>query len=608
MNATPAVGPGVALGRSALPDEIPCPGGPWGRGLTNTPFPCRLLGRLFLFAGILAVEVFLLAATPHSFPLIGPLAPFGIASYAVFLGLGYSEFKTERQELPFGAGFFFLHLGCLFAVWLTVLTSLHGLGFPAESTGAHVILRALLVIGIASLALACVPLESWVSILRKTGTLWLYATLAGVFAWCLRYPMQSLWDTSRSAPGRLLQIAAFDSVKALLLPILPAVYVNPDTFVIGTQRFSIFVAEQCSGLEGLGLVFAFTMMWLWYFRKESRFPQALLLVPCALACVWMLNILRIAALVLIGNAGYGEIAMVGFHSQAGWIAFTTVAFAFSMATRRLAWVRKIPGHTIARWRTQNDVPSAFVSHAVPSITGGVAVHPSGAANPYLLETEVTEPKIGEIGESPATGAYLVPFLAILAASFLSKAASGHFEWLYPLRFLAALIALWYYRRELKQIDWRFGWLAPLIGAAVFAVWLVPSFRAGGADASALGNALSALSPAARWSWIAFRVAAAAVTVPIAEELAFRGYLARRLVNREFDSVPFSAVTALSIGISSAVFGLMHGRHWIPGILAGLAFAGVMKWKGRLGDAIAAHATSNLLLAIWVLARGDWAQW
>lgn len=217
------------------------------------------------------------------------------------------------------------------------------------------------------------------------------------------------------------------------------------------------------------------------------------------------------------------------------------------------------------------------------------------------------PEIDQRGESPAIGAYLVPFLAILAASLVSKAASGNFEWLYPLRFLAAAIAMWYYRRKLKQIDWRFGWIAPVTGMLVFFVWLIPSFRTSSPEASAVGQALAGLSPAARWSWVAFRIAAAVITVPIAEELAFRGYLARRLVNREFDSVPFSAVTILSIGVSSAAFGVMHGRQWIVGILAGVAYAAVMKWKGRLGDAIVAHATTNLLLGIWVLSRGDWSQ-
>jgi CAAX prenyl protease-like protein len=99
-----------------------------------------------------------------------------------------------------------------------------------------------------------------------------------------------------------------------------------------------------------------------------------------------------------------------------------------------------------------------------------------------------------------------------------------------------------------------------------------------------------------------------VTVPIAEELAFRGYLARRFISRKFDGVPFTGLTALSIVLSSAAFGLMHGQHWIVGTLAGLAFAGALRWRGRMGDAVVAHAVSNLLLAAWVLGTGDWGQW
>ena len=562
-------------------------------------FPRLLLGRLLLLAGILGADIFLLAEVPHAFSLLGPFAPFGIAAYGVYFGLGYSDLKTQKEELPFSMGFFLAHLACVLTISLTDIATLYGFGFLAGSIMARLVLRALLLIGIALLALACVPLETWLDTVRRTKRLWIYATLAGAIAWCLRFPMQSLWDTSSSAPGRLLQILTFHSVKTILGFFLPNIYVDPDSFVIGTQRFSIFIAKACSGLEGLGLVLAFTTIWLWYFRKESRFPQALLLVPCALVCVWMLNVLRISALVLIGNAGYSEIAMVGFHSQAGWIAFTAIGFGFSMATHKLAWVRKIPDYATApdAAPSGSTIPGPFLSSAVSSATGAVP------ANPTLIEQELVES-----GESPAIGAYLVPFLAILAASFLSKAASGHFEWLYPLRFLAAAIAIWHYMPELKQMSWRFCWLAPVTGAVIFVVWLIPLFWAHGAEESQLGEALAALPPAARWSWIAFRVAAAVITVPIAEELAFRGYLARRLLNREFDSVPFSAVTTLSIGLSSVAFGLMHGQQWIVGTLAGLAYAGVMKWKGSLSDAIIAHATSNFLLAIWVLSRGDWSQW
>ncbi len=391
----------------------------------------------------------------------------------------------------------------------------------------------------------------------------------------MRYPLQSFWDASSSAPGRVLQVIAFHSVKVVLRFFLPGILVDARTFRIGTPNFTVIIAEACSGMEGLGLVLVFTVVWLWYFRKESRFPQALLLIPCALLCVWMLNILRISALVLIGNAGGREVAMVGFHSQAGWIAFTLVALAFSMATRKLSWVRRIPS--------------------------------SAAAATSAADLQA-QPNIEETGESPATAAYLVPFLAILGASFLSKAASGYFEWLYPIRFFAAILALVAYRSEYRKLNWRFGWAAPLTGAAIFLVWIVPGLWAHTSSASPLGSALNTLSPTARFTWISFRVLAAVLTVPMAEELAFRGYVARRLMAREFDTVAFTALTALSIGISSFVFGLMHGQQWIVGTLAGLAFAAVLRSKGQICDAFVAHATSNLFLAAWVLLRGDWGQW
>ena len=113
---------------------------------------------------------------------------------------------------------------------------------------------------------------------------------------------------------------------------------------------------------------------------------------------------------------------------------------------------------------------------------------------------------------------------------------------------------------------------------------------------------------ARAAWIAFRVGAAVVTVPITEELAFRGYLARRLLGREFDEIPFAQLTLFSIGLSSLAFGVMHGQHWLVGIVAGLAYAFLLRHRGRIGDAVAAHAVSNLLLAAWVLARGNWGLW
>ncbi len=511
------------------------------------------------------MDAAILASIVHVGLLIGPLAPIGIAACAAFTCLGYRTLKAMRQPLPFGVSFFALHLVCVGASWCTSLFSQHVDG--GWILFFSVAISCVVLTGLVLAALACIPLRVWMEMVHATGRLWLYSLLAGVAAWCLRFPLQTAWNVSVLAQGRILQAAAFRSAAAVLGFMLPDVIVDPANFILGTDRFSVSVEAACSGLEGLGLILIFTLAWLLFFRRETRFPQALVLIPCALAAAWALNIARLVVLILIGNAGAPEVAMVGFHSQAGWIAFTLVAYMFAMAAGRLSWIRR---------------------------DAALALSPADVGV--------------RADESTATAAYLVPFLAILAATFISRAASGQFEWLYPLRFVAAGWALWHYRKAYQNIRWRFGWEALAVGAGVFLVWVFPNFNQAHPAATALGTELSKLSPITRWSWISVRVIAAVVTVPIAEELAFRGFLARRLVSRGFDEFPLERLTVISIVISSAVFGLMHGEHWMVGVGAGLAFAALAKWKGRLGDAVAAHAVSNLLLAAWVLVRGDWGLW
>ena len=57
--------------------------------------------------------------------------------------------------------------------------------------------------------------------------------------------------------------------------------------------------------------------------------------------------------------------------------------------------------------------------------------------------------------------------------------------------------------------------------------------------------------------------------------------------------------------SSILFGAMHGGYWFAGTLAGMLFAFALYRRGRIADAILAHATTNTLLAIYVFATGKW---
>jgi exosortase E/protease (VPEID-CTERM system) len=321
---------------------------------------------------------------------------------------------------------------------------------------------------------------------------------------------------------------------------------------------------MCSGLEGVGLMLAFCCAWLLYFRDEYRFPRALLLIPGGMLLIFGLNVVRIAVLMLIGDAGYPDVAMYGFHSQAGWIAFNVAACGLIYVSQR----------TGAFQRTRPNEPAA-----------------TGTGNPTT--------------DNP-TAAYLMPFLTILGVGILIRASSSGFESLYFLRLLAGAAVLALCWPRLSGLDWRFSWRAPAAGALVFVLWVAASSLL--AASMPMPAALAAMPATARVLWIMARVAAAVITVPIAEELAYRGYLLRRLQGADFESVPFKAVGIPALVVSAIIFGAAHGSLWLPGIVAGLIYGWLVMRTGRIGEGVAAHATTNALLAAWVLLGNQWQLW
>ena len=492
----------------------------------------------------------------------GPWILRGILGFAaLFVTFGYLKSKSTFDEIsqrlsgvPIGRSLLAAHITAILVAGLLTMVL-----YKSSVTGAQADLIAAgwLAMGIAAIAFAgfaVVPLALWIRMVRGTGYLWLYTSTAVLAACVAGNASRSLW-----APlGRL----TFSMVEGLLRLVASGVTADPAKMIIGTRNFKVEIAEQCSGFEGAGLMLAFGVVWLCLFRKESRFPQALVLIPAGVVVMYLLNAVRIAALILIGSAGAREIALGGFHSQAGWIAFNVVALGFSVIARR------VPYFTLSR-------PDA---------------ESSGSSRENL------------------TAGYLVPLLMILGAGMVSGALSGKFEWLYPLRFFAAAGALYVFRNRYSKLDWRVGWSGPAIGAAVFVLWIGLDRLMGGVEPTGMPSALATFSPAARITWISFRVLAATITVPIAEELAFRGCLLRRLVSPDFESVAFKNFTWLAILVSSVLFGALHGSLWFAGIVAGLLYAYAVIRRGRIGEAVAAHATTNALLAAYVLIYGAWHLW
>jgi CAAX prenyl protease-like protein len=108
-------------------------------------------------------------------------------------------------------------------------------------------------------------------------------------------------------------------------------------------------------------------------------------------------------------------------------------------------------------------------------------------------------------------------------------------------------------------------------------------------------------------WLIFRIIGFVGVTPLVEELAFRGYLIRRLTTSEIQTIPPGNFSWLSMVISSGLFGALH-QPWLPGMLAGILFALALRSRGRLGDAVLAHVIANGLLAATVLLTGRWYWW
>lgn len=480
-------------------------------------------GFRFIVALVAGLTVFGFARGRTSGPLTPRMRyfrPARIAAHVALIGclawLSSQIFPATPSPIPFAA---------VIGLWLACAAAAVFCGFVAMA-----------------------PLSLWLKAARELGNIWFYSVAAALAAAAAIPLTQDLWQSTAAA--------TFELVRLILLPILPGLIADPAARVVGTQRFAVEILEFCSGLEGMSLILVFMIAWLWYFRKEYRFPRVLLLIPFGLTLMFALNAVRISVLVLIGNAGYAEIAEYGFHSQAGWIVFNAVAVGIAVWTRRSRWLNR---NVAALQADQTDNP---------------------------------------------TSVFLMPLLAILAAGMLSHALSGRFEWFYPLRLFACVAVIVVYRRRLAVLDWRWSWRGPLLGVGVYFVWMLGvHFLASGYE---MPEALAAASPPLRWGWIVCRVAGSVLTVPLAEELAYRGFLMRRLQSRDFDSLPYERVGWSSVALSAVIFGAAHGALWLPGIAAGAAYGWIVKRQGRLGEAVAAHMTTNLLVAAVAVGSGNWA--
>lgn len=171
--------------------------------------------------------------------------------------------------------------------------------------------------------------------------------------------------------------------------------------------------------------------------------------------------------------------------------------------------------------------------------------------------------------------------------------------------------------------------AVAIGLAGIAIWLAPVWcfekfglggdesplrwlgfreRRDGFDPTLLGHGPN---PVGSWLVLGLRFLRLVVVVPLVEEIFWRGFLMRWLIEsaKRWDELDVGAFAWKSFGLTTAFFALAHAGPDVAVALVYGALAGWVTVRTRgLTAVIVMHAVANFALGIFVMKTGWWGLW
>lgn len=239
------------------------------------------------------------------------------------------------------------------------------------------------------------------------------------------------------------------------------------------------------------------------------------------------------------------------------------------------------------------------------------------SNPSPAKSLLAAPEIPRV--LPYAALALIPALG-------SKLVPDPDYWLYAAKILIAAALLWWLRPRLPEMKWSFSWMAVAVGVSIAVIWELLARHVPGlgriydiAVNSATGKPMPDAkppeswtplvvfkdAPVLAWSFIAIRVLARSLLIPMIEEVFFRSFVYRYIINPQFLSISLATRHLTAWLATSALFAVVHPDQWLGGLICGLAYQWLVFRSGRLGDAILAHAITNGLLSAWVIFQGTW---
>jgi len=240
-------------------------------------------------------------------------------------------------------------------------------------------------------------------------------------------------------------------------------------------------------------------------------------------------------------------------------------------------------------------------------------------------------------------AHVVPFAVFMGFLMLLQFGGAAVEWkhpaapwwrqdpaqvVYPLQVLAtAFFLIRYWRYYTFNWSWKWGFIGAIFGAIGIGFWLLPTTLydhwgltekpegllgwLGVAERKEGFNPGIFENPVAFWFSTVMRFIRAAVIVALVEEIFWRGFLMRFVMDWEgnYWRQPFGRAHWRSYLITTGLFVLAHGQvDYAGAFVYGSLTYGLCVWSKNLGACVIMHAVANFLMGLYAMAYGKYGVW
>lgn len=186
-------------------------------------------------------------------------------------------------------------------------------------------------------------------------------------------------------------------------------------------------------------------------------------------------------------------------------------------------------------------------------------------------------------------------------------------YLYPVKTLVVAYLLYRFKGEYRELKFKDLTNLPatltvcVTGLLVFFLWIQMDWTPGVTGSPQGFN--PTLLPGREFQIVMtlFRIVGAVLVVPLMEELFWRSFLIRYIIDRDFEKVPLGVFTWASFLLTVVLFGFEH-TFMLAGIMAGVIYNLIFYRTRSIAQCILAHAITNLALAVYVIFTGKWHFW